>query len=181
MEPQRWPLVMWSNTSSGAAVKGFCGHKVPNQIALKLGNGPRGADLIKELFKSRVLPEINKEKEKKKKAVSSGRSHKEKSEIRNVRDSAPGSVTWQRPENSLWELSELPGQPPAGTNGAPSLTTTRNWILPTNWRSLEVDRSLVEPPDEDATGRHLDSSLVRPKQRTQLKGIRNCSIISFLF
>lgn len=31
-----------------------------------------------------------------------------------------------------------------------SLTAARNWILPTTWMSLEIDSSLVSPPNEHA-------------------------------
>lgn len=73
--------------------------------------------------------------------------------------------------------SELLGQPPARQRGPKSNNLELNSA--NHLRELEVDLSLVEPPAEDTAGRYLDPSLVRPKQRTQLKGVSNCSIINF--
>lgn len=45
------------------------------------------------------------------------------------------------------------GSPPPGASkkSAPSSIKTRIWILPTICVNLEVDSSLVKPPDENAT------------------------------
>lgn len=101
--------------------------------------------LIKELFKSREF-------------FLAGHRRKSQRDSKHERVSAQGrflhywyeGATGQGPENSLWKLSELPGQPAARQQGPKSHNLELNSA--NNLRELEVDLSLVEPPVEDTAG-----------------------------
>lgn len=88
-----------------------------------------------------------------------------------------GGLSVTEVEGATWLAPESGSQPQQG-NGDQSPTTTRKWVLPTTWRSLDI-----EPWDEDVASQPLACSIMRPQAEDQLRHTRllthgNCAIIN---